>query len=70
MDGTTKDEVKRPDAIPGADGTDDVEGHNLLPDPELGREMARAREAEIERRLQAHEAQAQAKHPSDPPAKK
>jgi hypothetical protein len=61
--------AERPDSIPGADDKD-VEGHNLLPDPELGREMARAREAEIERRLKAHEVQAEAKHPVDPHTKK
>jgi hypothetical protein len=69
MDESTIGE-QRPDAIPGADDKGDVEGHNLLPDPELGREMARAREAEIERRLKLHEIRAEAKHPSDPPAKK
>ncbi len=70
MDESTIDEVEHPRAIPEADDKDDVEGHNLLPDPELGREMARAREAEIERRLKVREIQAEAKRPYDPRAKK
>lgn len=69
MDETTIGEV-RPEEIPEADAVDDVEGHNLLLDPELRREMARAREAEIERRLQVHEVLAEAKRPQDAPAKK
>jgi|WetSurMetagenome_2_1015567.scaffolds.fasta_scaffold1905711_2 hypothetical protein len=60
----------RPEGSPGADDQDDVEGHNLLPDPVLGREMARAREAEIERRLRAHEVQAEAKRSQESQAKK
>jgi hypothetical protein len=61
--------VERPEGIPGADDKD-VEGHNLLPDPELGREMARAREAEIERRLKVHDVEVAAKRPSEPHPKK
>ncbi len=71
MDGKpTTDDAERPEAIPTPDDTQDVEGHNLLPDPGLGREMARAREMEIERRLKAHEVQVEAKHPAEPHPKK
>jgi hypothetical protein len=65
MDESTKHEVERQEAIPGAGDEPDVEGHNLLPDAELGREMARAKERDIERRLQAHELQVEARPPSE-----
>jgi len=70
MDDSTIEEAKRPEATPVPDDEDDVESHNLLPDPQLGREMARVREAEIERRLKAHEVQAESKHQHDQQAKK
>lgn len=70
MDEPTINEAQRPEVTPGSADDDDVEGHNLLPDPTLGREAARSREAEIERRLRIHEAQVEAKHQGDPNAKK
>ncbi len=69
MDESKIDGAERPEAIPTAEDQD-VEGHYLMPDPGLSREMARAREAEIERRLKAHEIQAEAKRQSDPHEKK
>ncbi|MEI8334249.1 MAG: hypothetical protein WCH74_10410 [Chloroflexota bacterium] len=65
MDGSTEHEVERQDAIPGAGDEPDVEGHNRLPDAELGRELARARERDIERRLRAHTLQVEAKPPDE-----
>jgi len=65
VDGSTEHEVERQDAIPGAGDEPDVEGHNLLPDAELGRELARARERDIERRLRAHTLQVEAKPPDE-----
>jgi len=65
MDESTKHEVEGQAAIPGAGDEPDVEGHVLLPDPELGREMARARERDIERRLHAHALQVEAKPPDE-----
>jgi len=65
VDGSTEHEVERQDAIPGAGDEPDVEGHNLLPDAELGREVARARERDIERRLRAHTLQVEAKPPDE-----
>ena len=65
MDGSTKHELERQEAIPGAGDEPDVEGHNLLPDAELGREMARAKERDIERRLHAHELEVEARPPSE-----
>jgi hypothetical protein len=71
MNEPTKHEAEREAAIPGAGDEPDVEGHILLPDAELGREMARAKERDIERRLQAHELQVEARHPSETtPSKK
>ncbi len=40
----------------------DTEGH-MFSDPTLGRELARAREREIQRNLQAHAAKAEASRP-------
>jgi len=65
MDGSTKHEMERQEAIPGAGDEPDVEGHNLLPDAELGRELARARERDIERRLRAHALQVEARPPGE-----
>jgi hypothetical protein len=69
MDDSKIDGADRPEATPAADDQD-VEGHYLMPDPGLSREMARAREADIERRLKAHEAQVEAKRQSEPHEKK
>lgn len=42
---------------------EDVEGHSMLPDPTLGRQLARAREQEIQRHLKRHEFETEARRP-------
>lgn len=44
-------------------GEDDTEGHNLLSNPLLGQQLARAREQEIQRSLRAREAREEASRP-------
>lgn len=42
---------------------EDVEGHSMLHDPSLGRQLARAREQDIQRHLKRHEFETEAKRP-------
>jgi len=52
------------DQPPGDEAEEsDVEGHSMLPDPTLGRHLARAREQEIQRNLKRHEFEIEARRP-------
>jgi hypothetical protein len=44
-------------------GDEDVEGHSMLPNPMLGRELAKAREQEIRRSLRDRQFEQEARRP-------
>jgi hypothetical protein len=44
-------------------GDEDVEGHSMLPNPALGRQLAKAREQEIQRSLRDRQFEQEARRP-------
>jgi hypothetical protein len=45
------------------DGSEDVEGHSMLLDPGIARDLARAREKEIQKRAERHGLEEEARRP-------
>jgi hypothetical protein len=52
-----------PDDPTGDQPEEDVEGHSMLHDPTIGRQLARSREQEIQRNLKRHELETEARRP-------
>ena len=53
----------QPTDLPGDEPEEDVEGHSMLHDPTIGRQLARSREQEIQRNLKRHELETEARRP-------
>ena len=58
----TKSSLTRSSAR-GRDEGEDVEGHSMLINPGVSRDLAKARDAEIQRSVRAHNQQTEAKRP-------
>ena len=53
-----------PDGAQSRNAADDVEGHSMAFNPTLGRDLARARSADIDRSVRAKQLEADAKRPN------
>lgn len=65
---TADDIARRRDPAEGAArrGEDDVEGHSMFLNPGIARDLARAREKDIQRRTERHGLEEEARRPRNP----
>lgn len=62
---TSKRDIGGPDGFAKSKvtGEDDVEGHSMMINPSLGRDLAKARSEDVERSVRSRQHEAEAKRP-------